>query len=166
VESADHAAREKEFTGKQIHLDFAPLPPTIVDDAIHPDWRGFRRPRRIDITRRFVGVGVVSEFDMAYLMGDQEGLLKRGTRRFVEDEPILGDERRPAIVKDWRTARGRLDINVAAIGFRNRKGIGVPGVAAIGNRLVVEIGCNLPGKLDPIHFNRPPLVPPAFLRKR
>ena len=64
---------QNEFPGKEVHLDFSPLPAAIVDNAINTDGRGLGRPHRIG-GRRYVGILKAVKFHMPEFVCDQKGM--------------------------------------------------------------------------------------------
>ena len=142
VKFADEFARQKKLARKQIHLDLAPLPASIVDNPINSDGRRFCRPCQIDVARRLIG-NIVTKFDMAYFMSDEKCPLENRPNIFVQDETVFGNDGCAATVKHYRTRSGRLDIQSAPLSFGNGKFIRSPRIIALHNGLPVKVGCNL-----------------------
>ncbi|MBB3978391.1 hypothetical protein GGQ64_003625 [Rhizobium azooxidifex] len=90
-------SRQKQLSGKQIHLDLAPLSATVVDDTVHSDRRRFRSSRLLDVFGcRDRGV---AELRMAYLVSDQERAIEYGALVLMDDEVVFRDIGGTAIVQ-------------------------------------------------------------------
>ena len=157
---------KQQLAGEQVHLDLAPLPAAIIDNAIHSDRRRLRRAARIDRRRR-VAIRIVAELDMTNLVRHEEGLLECGTHTLVKDQIIGGDEGRAGSVEDGCPGRRRFDIDPSPLGLRDCKVIGRPGVGARCDEASVKFGGDLPGELHAVHVSpRPPTTGRASLPGR
>ena len=155
MERSRDSPGKQQLAGEQVHLDLAPLPAAIIDNAIHSDRRRLRRAARIDRRRR-LAIRIVAELDMTDLVRHEKGLLERGARALVKDQIVGGDEGRAAAVEDGCPGGRRFDIDPSPLGLRNCKVIGRPGIGAGCDEASVKFGGDLPGELHAVHVSPPP----------
>ena len=80
--------RQQEFARKDIRLQFAPLPDSVILDALQPDGSCLHGPGGVDVV-----VGALRrtrvDTDMSKLVRDEAGLLSRRTLVEAADHPSL-----------------------------------------------------------------------------
>src|SRR6266478_292682 len=150
-----HRSGQQEFPRKEVHLDLAPLPPSVVDDTVDACWRRLGRPRWIDFGST-VTFGRIAEFGVGDFVDDQKCLLEEASGVLVQNEGILRDQRRSAAVEDGCARGGRLDIQSTSLRLRDCELIRAPGIRAIFQGSLMESGRSLPTEFDRIHDQSSP----------
>lgn len=153
MERPHNVAGKKQFTRKQVHLDFTALLASIVDNPVHADRRRLGGPGRIDGRRRYNPIRIVAELDMANFVRDEESLIEARADILVDDQIVGGDEGRPAAIQHHGSRRCRLDIDPSPLGLGDSKLVRRPGIGIGGNKASVKLCGNLPGELHPIHVS-------------
>ena len=164
VQPPRHRSREQELAGEKVHLDFAALPPAIVDHPLRADRRRLRGPRRIR-DRSGALDGPVAQLRVSDLVRHQERLLERRSGVLVDDQINVRDQDRPSSVEDRGAGPGALDVEAPPVRLGDGEGIGVPRVGPRRDGLRVKPRRDLPCEFDAVQLT-PPSVRPASPRKR
>jgi len=67
---------EKKLPREEVHLDFPPLPPAVVNDTIHSGRTGLRSTCRVNLRGKILGSLAVTQFGMPDFMRHQKCLFE------------------------------------------------------------------------------------------
>lgn len=132
-------------------MDLSSLPPTVVDNPVHPDRTGLGRASCVDLGCWLVIFLAIPELGMPDFMRHQECLFERRSNVLVNDEENLTIEGCTRAIED-RSVRGAwLHSYAERVGDPDRELIGRPWVAPTFNCLIVQPFGVLSSELYSIH---------------